>query len=674
MSDDVTALRRRLRAKGFAPIPVSGKIPALEGWQLKHDTNDAEIGLCAKLYPYSQNTGMLTRLVPTLDIDILNPEAAAAVEGLARERLDERSYLPVRFGRSPKRALPFRTDEPFKKIGVALIAADGDKTQKLELLCDGQQLVVAGIHPGTLKPYGWHGPQPGEIAREELAYIVEAEARALEEDAAELLVREYGYRKQVAKPRKKKANGPAAEATDWRSFNVIEHADLASYAMSLQRRRQIPALGGGGHRMRRCQKEATASQGNSRHRRNRPGQDRSRAGAKTGTGAASDAAPGDRGVRQMARPPQPHADLCLARRRRRQPAARRSGLARHHRAAVQRQDGDSQFAIAPAPCRADRDPDPAALLSGTPKRFFPHLTACRDRMIKARSRFVHYTSAENALKIITSKHIWMRNATCMVDYREVRHGFVALQRYFTVHRPTFDAALNECSPGIAEEAFGLFDQWWQNIQLQTYITSISKHDERENLHSRFSMWRAFGHTTARVAIVVKLPLAVGENEGFSPTLSPVMYFSDQDIVGEFGSVISNVSENREFLRGIDRNHLLRIIFLMFVTAIVTLKHEGFHEEKEWRIIYSPKRSAPAHIESSIEVVGGIPQLVYKIPFKNDPDAGISGMDPTELLDRIIIGPTQFPWAMYEAFVAALEGVGVTDAASRVHVSQIPIRT
>jgi hypothetical protein len=291
-----------------------------------------------------------------------------------------------------------------------------------------------------------------------------------------------------------------------------------------------------------------------------------------------------------------------------------------------------------------------------------------------RSRFVHYTSAESALKIITSKRIWMRNATCMTDYREVQHGFAALQRYFSVHRPTFDAALNECSPGITEEAFSLFDQWWENIQLHTYITSISEHDEREDMHGRLSMWRAFGGTTARVAIVIRLPLAVGENEGFGPTLSPVGYFSDQDIIREFGSVISNVSGNREFLRVIDRNILLRSVFLMFVTAIVTMKHEGFHEEKEWRIIYSPRRTPSAHIDSSTEVVGGIPQLVYAIPFKNDPDAGISGMDPTELLDRIIIGPTQFPWAMYEAFVAALEGVGVADAASRVHVSQIPIRT
>jgi hypothetical protein len=46
------------------------------------------------------------------------------------------------------------------------------------------------------------------------------------------------------------------------------------------------------------------------------------------------------------------------------------------------------------------------------------------------ARFVHYTSAESALSIIKSKHLWMRNTTCMTDFREVQHGFDILARFF----------------------------------------------------------------------------------------------------------------------------------------------------------------------------------------------------------------------------------------------------
>jgi hypothetical protein len=305
---------------------------------------------------------------------------------------------------------------------------------------------------------------------------------------------------------------------------------------------------------------------------------------------------------------------------------------------------------------------------------FPYLTARRDKMIRDSGRFVHYTSAENALKIINTNCIWMRNATCMMDYREVQHGFAALQRYFNLHRSIFSLALNDCSPHIAEGAFGLFDEWWQNIQLQTYITSISEHDNREDLHGRLSMWRAFGGTTARVALVIKVPLEVGANEELGAVLSPVAYFTDEDVKREFDSVINNVRANRDYLSGIERTNLLNYVFNLLVTTVITLKHEGFHEEREWRIIHSPKRAPSSHLESSIEIVGGVPQQIYKIPFRNDPDAGISGMAPNELLDRVIIGPTQFPWAMYEAFVAVLDGAGIKDAASRVLVSQIPVRT
>jgi hypothetical protein len=45
-----------------------------------------------------------------------------------------------------------------------------------------------------------------------------------------------------------------------------------------------------------------------------------------------------------------------------------------------------------------------------------------------------------------------------------------------------------------------------------------------------------------------------------------------------------------------------------------------------------------------------------------------------LIDRVIIGPSPYPWPMYEAFVAALTAAGVPDANQRVFVSGIPIRT
>jgi hypothetical protein len=226
---DPTECRLRLHGAGFAPLPLNGKKPAIAAWTAKGDTNDSEIRLWGSLYPYSINTGILTRLAPAIDIDILNPEAAEAVEELARERFEERGYFLVRTGKAPKRAILLRTLEPFKKIQALLIAPNGDTEQKIEILGDGQQLVVAGIHPDTKRPYTWHGGEPGTISLDALADITADEAHVFLDDAVALLEHDYGYRKASAAGR----NGAAgvhytgAGRADWGQLVANIQAGIA---------------------------------------------------------------------------------------------------------------------------------------------------------------------------------------------------------------------------------------------------------------------------------------------------------------------------------------------------------------------------------------------------------------------------------------------------------------
>ena len=137
---------------------------------------------------------MLTQFTPACDIDILDQEAAEACELLIRDRFGDTGSLLVRFGLRPKRMMLFQTAKAFKKIAVALIAANGDTRQKIEFMCDGQQVVVDGIHPDTRQPYEWVGGVLGDIKRVDLPCINEAEAKALVRDLVELLIAEHGYK------------------------------------------------------------------------------------------------------------------------------------------------------------------------------------------------------------------------------------------------------------------------------------------------------------------------------------------------------------------------------------------------------------------------------------------------------------------------------------------------
>jgi hypothetical protein len=63
------------------------------------------------------------------------------------------------------------------------------------VLCDGQQVLASGIHPDTGRPYRWDNDlSPLTVARSELPYINEAEARELVQAAVKLLVDHFGYR------------------------------------------------------------------------------------------------------------------------------------------------------------------------------------------------------------------------------------------------------------------------------------------------------------------------------------------------------------------------------------------------------------------------------------------------------------------------------------------------
>jgi AAA domain/Bifunctional DNA primase/polymerase, N-terminal len=212
-----TARRLRLLENGYAPLPIDGKRPPLKDWQKKTATNAAEIELWEKVHPSATNTGILTQLTPTLDIDITNPEAAEAIEALARERFEERGFVLVRTGQAPKRAILLRTDTPFKKITGTVVAPKGDTDQKIELLANGQQVVVFGTHPKTGKPYSWFGGEPTSIRHDELPYVSEDEAKQFVADAVALLVKDFGYKMPPAGPTETgKTNGH--DPTNWRGL------------------------------------------------------------------------------------------------------------------------------------------------------------------------------------------------------------------------------------------------------------------------------------------------------------------------------------------------------------------------------------------------------------------------------------------------------------------------
>ncbi|MES1147023.1 MAG: DUF2971 domain-containing protein [Solimonas sp.] len=298
----------------------------------------------------------------------------------------------------------------------------------------------------------------------------------------------------------------------------------------------------------------------------------------------------------------------------------------------------------------------------------------------ATSRFVHYTTAENALNIIETRRLWLRSTMCMSDYREVDHGHDLLLKAFSSNGnksrcrlDEFTSVMEACVPGIAARAISTFDDNWDQIRCNTYVASLSEHDSgQEDLYGRLSMWRAFGGASGRVALIVSVPWFSNGVQLLKLIFSPVGYLTDSEVAQEFDSVIENIRTNADFLNNVsNREWIAGIVYVMFLSAVTCLKHCGFREEREWRLIHGAFPLFSDLMEHSIECINGIPQRVFKLPL----EANISPeLDFTQVFDRIVIGPTQYPIAMHGAFTAKLTEAGVPDAASKVFISDIPIRT
>jgi hypothetical protein len=142
----------------------------------------------------------------------------------------------------------------------------------------------------------------------------------------------------------------------------------------------------------------------------------------------------------------------------------------------------------------------------------------------------HYTSAEAALSIIKSKRVWMRNTRCMSDHREVQHGIDFLKAFISDKAKigAFVSAIDACAPGAAEETIRMFDSWLFDLKANTYISSMSAHDSKEDSHGRLSMWRAFRGGSSRVAIVFKIPWYSAAARALNLSFSPVGYLTEED--------------------------------------------------------------------------------------------------------------------------------------------------
>ena len=305
--------------------------------------------------------------------------------------------------------------------------------------------------------------------------------------------------------------------------------------------------------------------------------------------------------------------------------------------------------------------------------FHPWAHAYQSKALENKTRFVHYTTAEAAVNILKKKEFWMRKSMCMNDYMEIRYGFQRFRNVLSNELgKRFDAALENLFQGFSIEIEDLFNKWIPHMHADSFITCVSEHRTEEDFIGRLSMWRAYGKTTG-VAVVLNSEPLYTPTDALSTFVSPVAYFDDSKFKEEFGKVITNIESNAEFLRQQGREALKGCLFRMFAFGVICTKHRGFEEEHEWRVIHCPWWWASTRLQKEVVILQGAPQPIYKIPLKDIPEENLRGIEIPALLERLIIGPTKDPLAIWEAFRDLLTEAGVANAHEKIVVSDIPLR-
>lgn len=270
----------------------------------------------------------------------------------------------------------------------------------------------------------------------------------------------------------------------------------------------------------------------------------------------------------------------------------------------------------------------------------------------------------------------------MNDRREVDHGFDLLRKAYTppvdsapeIGLHAIRSALNEFHPGLMDETIVLFDQWFETMRTSTHIVCLSEHEADEDEYGRLSMWRAYGSGTVGVGLVISpMPLYLLA-DNFGAFSSPVYYCDEQDIMELFLEIAANIRREKELLLKVGSEEVKQYLFQLLRSLSICSKHKGFREEREWRIMHTKGLDDQGALKHGVEILDGVPQPVFKLQFENRADLGMTGISIPQLLTRVIIGPTDYPDAVREAFCEVLTGVGVSDPQELVICSDIPLRT
>lgn len=317
-----------------------------------------------------------------------------------------------------------------------------------------------------------------------------------------------------------------------------------------------------------------------------------------------------------------------------------------------------------------------------PSDFFHRLSApwLFSRIQQAQSadlNFAHYTSAAVAISILQNRSFWLRNSLAMNDLSEIKYGTNLIHDFLDSETlgVRFNQVLERRKKGLVVRFKSEWDELLVRREQETYLVCLSEHDTKSNpglADGRLSMWRAYGGDT-NVAFILRSENILNPTGQVPVFPVPVHYWTRDEFKIVMTQFVEALEENSSLLHTLDEKAILDQVILSLHLLCISIKHPGFKEEEEWRVVVSPFVHHVKGLRSSTRVIDGRPQKIYEFPLQNDPKLNLSGFEVDEILEEILIGPCQEPYLIASALVEELTQCNVKNPTRRIRVSKIPFR-
>lgn len=226
---------------------------------------------------------------------------------------------------------------------------------------------------------------------------------------------------------------------------------------------------------------------------------------------------------------------------------------------------------------------------------------------------------------------------------EIRRGQELFMKYFQVkeNKCKFKEIFTQIDHNF--DWVGKILQFIQDFPMSAsydcYLASLTVHDKKSDDLGKLSMWRGYGRGIGGALIFNKQKILSQDIAGIS--FSKVAYFTYEEFAENFNQLLEDIELHVQQLKGMDTQCIWQNLRRAVIFAIVSIKHPGFREEKEWRLLCfdSDTTKDKRFLDTEIVVINGVPQRIYTLNIKKFLPA---------LLDHAIIGPTQYGIAAYTA--------------------------